>query len=170
MRRFLAALALVASAFVLPAVARSDVAVGPGGGTPGTSANFTLVGHNDLFGRGMNAAPAMYDHYIYVGNRTDGSSRCGFGDPRREATGLDSCEHPHPGILIVDVDDQDARMRMLAGIETGCLAPRVAETAAARAVGPVPDVDVVVVHRGRRVHPAAEKVVVPDEREVRRGA
>src|SRR5918994_1186872 len=66
MRRLL----LLAPALVLllvPTVAGSDVGVGPGGGTPGTSSNFELVGHNDLSGfeldgnlapRGMNAAPA----------------------------------------------------------------------------------------------------------------
>ena len=71
--------------------------------TPGTSKNVKLVGQNPLFGRGMNAAMAIYKHYAYVGNRTDGSSRCGVGDPRITTTGLDSCPHPHPGILIVDI-------------------------------------------------------------------
>jgi hypothetical protein len=104
-RRFLTGLALLALVLAAPAAVRGDVVVGAGGGTPGTSQNFRLVGHNDLFGRGMNAALAVFDHYIYVGNRTDGSSRCGVGDPRRETTGLDSCPHPHPGILVVDVGD-----------------------------------------------------------------
>ncbi len=72
--------------------------------TPGTSNNVQLVGQNSLFGRGMNAAAANYKNFLYVGNRTDGSSRCGFGDPRR-ANGLDSCPHPHPGILIVDISN-----------------------------------------------------------------
>jgi hypothetical protein len=103
MRRFLTALALLALVLVMPAAVRGDVVVGPGGGTPGTALNFTLVGHNALFDRGMNAAPAIFDHYVYVGNRTDGSSRCGIGDPRRETTGIDSCPHPHPGVLVVDV-------------------------------------------------------------------
>jgi hypothetical protein len=70
--------------------------------TPGTSNNVQLVGQNPLFGRGMNAAAANYKNFLYVGNRTDGSSRCGFGDPRR-VNGLDTCPHPHPGILIVDI-------------------------------------------------------------------
>lgn len=48
--------------------------------------NFTLVGRNRLFGRGMNAAPAIYRDYLYVGNRTDGSPR-----------------HSHPGVLVVDI-------------------------------------------------------------------
>ncbi len=48
--------------------------------------NFTLVGHNGLFGRGMNAAPAIYRDYLYVGNRTDASPG-----------------HPHPGVQVVDI-------------------------------------------------------------------
>jgi hypothetical protein len=103
-RRFLAGLALVVLGLTTPAVARGDVGVGPGGGTPATSSNFTLVGAAPLFDRGMNAAVAAYDHYLYVGNRTDGSSRCGIGDPRRDVD-IDSCPHPHPGILIVNVAD-----------------------------------------------------------------
>ena len=64
--------------------------------------NVQLVGHSSLYDRGMNAALAIYDHYVYVGNRTDSSSLC-VG-----ATGVpagDRCPHPHPGILIVDVKD-----------------------------------------------------------------
>ena len=75
------------------------------GTTPGTSLNVKLVGQNPLFGRGMNAAMAIYQHFAYIGNRTNGSSHCGFGDPRRQTTGLDSCPHPHPGILIVDISN-----------------------------------------------------------------
>lgn len=78
-----------------------------GGGTPGTSRNVELVGHEPLFNRGMNAAPALFDEedVIYIGNRTDGSSTCGFGDPRRDEDGVDTCKHPNPGILVVDVSD-----------------------------------------------------------------
>jgi hypothetical protein len=101
-RRLLVALSLLLLALGLPLVALGDVTVGAGGGTPGTSLNFDLVGANPLFARGMNAAPAIYDHYVYVGNRTDGSDTCGTGDPRR---GVTPCPHPHPGILIVDVAD-----------------------------------------------------------------
>src|SRR2546422_681119 len=57
--------------------ATSQVVVGLGGGTPGTSQNFTLVGHNPLFNRGMNAALAIFDHFVYIGNRSDGSNSCG---------------------------------------------------------------------------------------------
>ena len=105
-RRLIVRLALLATALALPAVVHGDVTVAPGGGTPGTSANFELVGHNPLFGRGLNAAPTVYDHYLYVGNRTDGSSTCGFGDPRGYLT--QNCPHPHPGILVVDVADPSA--------------------------------------------------------------
>jgi hypothetical protein len=49
---------------------------------------FQVVGHEPLFLRGMNAAPAIYDHYVYVGNRTDGSP-----------------QHPRPGVLVVDIAD-----------------------------------------------------------------
>ncbi len=47
---------------------------------------FTLVGHDPLYARGMNAAPAIHGDYVYIGNRTDGQPH-----------------HDHPGILIVDV-------------------------------------------------------------------
>jgi hypothetical protein len=84
------------------AAGHSTVTVGPGGGTPGTSKNFVLVGHDPLFGRGMNAAATIYKHYIYIGNRTDGSSQCGIGDPR--GPGL-NCPHTHPGVIIDDISD-----------------------------------------------------------------
>ena len=58
--------------------------------TPATSpkANvdgFQLVGHDPLSNRGMNAALAVYQHYVYVGSRTDASAG-----------------HVHPGVQIVD--------------------------------------------------------------------
>lgn len=53
---------------------------------PGTSKNFTEVGHNPLFARGSNAAPAIYKNYLYVGNRTDGSAG-----------------HEHAGVLVVSI-------------------------------------------------------------------
>ena len=84
------------------AVTPRGVTVGPGGGTPGTSRNFRLVGHDPLFGRGMNAAMTIYRHFVYIGNRTDGSATCGIGDPRGPGA---NCPHPHPGVLIEDVAD-----------------------------------------------------------------
>jgi hypothetical protein len=55
---------------------------------PGTARNFTRVGHNALFRRGMNAAPAIYKDFLYVGSRTDGSPG-----------------HFHPGVLVVNISD-----------------------------------------------------------------
>ena len=76
-RLLLALIVLVSGA--APVIAHADT-------VPGTSTNFTLVGHNSLFDRGMNAAPAIFDHYIYVGSRSDGT-------------------HPHSGVQIVDIAD-----------------------------------------------------------------
>lgn len=74
--------------------------------------NFELVGHDPLFGRGMNAALAIYGHYAYVGNRSDGSSSCGDLNgtgpvaPVLTPTNPDgTCTHVHPGVLVVDVGD-----------------------------------------------------------------
>jgi hypothetical protein len=47
--------------------------------------NFQLVGHSALRARGMNSAPAIYRHFVYVGSRTDG----GPG-------------HEHAGVLVVN--------------------------------------------------------------------
>jgi hypothetical protein len=85
-----------------PASGPDHVTVATGGGTPGTSKHFVLVGHDPLFGRGMNSAATFYQHYIYIGNRTDGSSTCGVGDPRGPGA---NCPHPHPGVLIEDIAD-----------------------------------------------------------------
>ena len=107
-RSLLLGLLIALLALALPMTVLGDVTVAPGGGTPGTSRNFVLVGHNALFNRGMNAALAVVEKhgrtYVYVGNRTDASSRCGAGDPRG-ATNPDSCPHVRPGILIVDATD-----------------------------------------------------------------
>ena len=100
-RKLVAAFGVLVFVLATPTLASAKVGVGPGGGTPATSSNFTLVGANPLFGRGMNAALAVYGRYVYVGNRTDGSSRCGVGDPRG-VPNVDACPHPHPGVLIVN--------------------------------------------------------------------
>jgi hypothetical protein len=102
MRRSALLLGLALATLIPVTGARGDVVIGPGGGTPGTSSNFELVGHDPLFDRGMNAALAVFDDFVYVGNRTDGSTTCGLGDPRR---GVEPCPHPHPGILVVDASD-----------------------------------------------------------------
>ena len=78
-----------------------------GAALPQDSLNFQVVGQNSLFNRGMNAAATIFQNFLYIGNRTDGSSRCGFGDPRRTDPnfGLDACPHVHPGILILNISD-----------------------------------------------------------------
>jgi hypothetical protein len=101
-RRFFVGLLAAVLALATPLAILGDVTVAPGGGTPGTSQNFELVGHNALFSRGMNAALAVYDHYVYIGNRTDGSLPCS------QTGGVQPCHasenvHRNPGILIVDV-------------------------------------------------------------------
>lgn len=60
----------------------------------------------------MNAALAIFDHFIYVGNRSDGSDSCGDSDPGPGVVPVltptnpdGTCTHPHPGILVVDVAD-----------------------------------------------------------------
>jgi len=117
MRRFFVLLGLLAATVAVTAAAvHGDTVVAPGGGTPGTSKHFKLVGHDPLFARGMNAAPALYDDgdrtFVYVGNRTDGSETCGAGDPRQ---GSGPCVHPHPGILIIDTTNP-ARPRFVGEI------------------------------------------------------
>jgi hypothetical protein len=83
--RLIALVLLVAVATFVPLTVPALVPL-PAGGS-GTF-NFELVGHDPLFARGMNAAPALYDHYVYVGSRTDGSPA-----------------HQHSGIVVVDVAD-----------------------------------------------------------------
>jgi hypothetical protein len=85
------------------------VTVAEGGGTPGTSKHFKLIGHNPLFSRGLNAALAIFGRYVYIGNRSDGSSSCGDLNatgpvaPVLTPTNPDgTCTHPHPGVLVVD--------------------------------------------------------------------
>lgn len=56
--------------------------------TPLASPGFTLVGHDPLLGRGMNAGLAVHGRYAYVGSRTDSSA-----------------SRPHAGVLVVDVAD-----------------------------------------------------------------
>jgi hypothetical protein len=107
--RLIVTLALIGAALVVPrgVGAQPSDPSGNGGGTPGTSSNFELVGHEPLFGRGMNSALAMSGDVVYVGSRTDGSSTCGLGDPRGDVD-PNSCPHPNPGILIVDAADPTA--------------------------------------------------------------
>ena len=83
----LAALLLGTSA-ARPSAASTSAAAPPGSATPGTANNFTLVGHDALYNRGENAALTTYDHYVYIGSRTDSQPH-----------------HMHPGVLVVDVAD-----------------------------------------------------------------
>jgi hypothetical protein len=54
-----------------------------------TVGSFTQVGHNPLLGRGMNAAIAVHDRYVYVGSRTDGKNN----------------NANHAGIMIIDAQN-----------------------------------------------------------------
>jgi hypothetical protein len=54
---------------------------------PATS-GFTLVGSNALLNRGENSALAIYDHYAYIGSRTDTSQ-----------------DHIASGVMVVDIAD-----------------------------------------------------------------
>src|SRR5262249_37250207 len=109
-KRILVVLACVALALGTATTVLADTTEAPGGGTPGTASNFVLVGHNPLFNRGMNAALAIFKHFVYIGNRTDGSNSCGDLNgtgpvvPVLTPTNPDgTCTNVHPGILIVDV-------------------------------------------------------------------
>ena len=53
--------------------------------TPSTG-GFELIGHSPLLQRGMNAAPAIYGTYVYIGSRTDGL-------------------HADAGVLVVDISN-----------------------------------------------------------------
>ncbi|HXF74267.1 MAG TPA: hypothetical protein VNO79_16890 [Actinomycetota bacterium] len=96
---------IIALAFVvvagLPAGARArDPDLARGGIR--ASANFELVGHHALLGRGMNAALAIYRNFLYVGSRTDASDTCvpAAGVPRSGG-----CPHERPNVLILDIAD-----------------------------------------------------------------
>src|SRR5216683_2853419 len=90
-----AAAALVTAVTAAPSSAVAAPGIPPA--IPGTSSNFQLVGSNPLFNRGMNAAPAIFGNYLYVGNRSDGSNTC--------PDGTTGCTHVHPGILILNIAD-----------------------------------------------------------------
>src|SRR5262245_11452979 len=135
MKRLLICVA-AAAAIALPAAVYGAVGVGTGGGTPGTSQNFQLVGHNALFDRGMNAALAMFTRhgrtFVYVGNRSDGSDSCGDLNgsgpvvpvlPPNNQQG--TCTHIHPGILNVEVTDP-AHPAVVGEIPASVAAPNAA--------------------------------------------
>jgi hypothetical protein len=84
----LAVAAVAVLALALAGAVEARVVIADGGGTPGTARNFELVGHEPVFARGMNSAPAVFGDHVYVGNRTDGQAK-----------------HPRPGILVVDASE-----------------------------------------------------------------
>ena len=138
--RLVALGSLASASLFVPASGQAAVVVGAGGGTPGTSLNFSLIGHNPLFNRGMNAALANFDHFLYIGNRTDGSNSCGDLNgagpvaPVLTPTNPDgTCTHVHPGILIVDVANP-AAPTVVGEIPASVAAPN----AAGDPVGPEP--------------------------------
>src|SRR5258708_7131815 len=88
-----AAAALVTTVTAAPSGAVATPGIPPA--IPGTSSNFQLVGPNPLFNRGLNAAPALFENYPYVGNPSDGSSTC----PDARA----GCAHVHPGPLLLTI-------------------------------------------------------------------
>src|SRR5712691_12635208 len=112
--RLLAVASTASLLLVAPATGQAAKEGPPSAGDPGTSLNFELVGHNPLFNRGENAAIAIFDHFVYIGNRSDGSNSCGDLNgvgpiaPVLKPTNPDgTCTHVHPGILIVDIDDPE---------------------------------------------------------------
>jgi len=169
-RRLLLAATGLALVLATAAAVPGNVGVGAGGGTPGTSRNFTLVGHNPLFDRGMNAAPTIFDHFVYIGNRTDGSNSCGDFNatgpvaPVLPPTNPDgTCPHVHPGILVVDVANPASPVTVPGRTRRRLCPPSSA--ARGRRTGPPESADPGVHHRlsrtpdvwgGRAVaHPAA---------------
>lgn len=84
------------------------VATAPAATVAGTSSNFELIGHNALSDRGMNSALALYDHYAYIGSRTDGLP-----------------EHLRSGVQIVDIKDP-AQPTVVGEIALTSVDPRLA--------------------------------------------
>lgn len=82
------ALAIALSTAAAPGGSAATPTLDQGSAVPGTSSNFTQVGHEPLFNRGENAALTLYGHYVYIGSRTD-------SEPH----------HLHPGVLVVDAAD-----------------------------------------------------------------
>src|SRR5258706_2541055 len=106
MRRPLVFVSVLATMWLPAMVLAAPAAGSPAAPAAGSAAssNFQLVGHDPLFSRGMNSAPAIYGNYLYVGNRTDASDECvpATGVPDPSVTG---CPHAHPGVLVVNIAD-----------------------------------------------------------------
>jgi hypothetical protein len=111
MRRFLAWVTILVATMGLAAGVRAPA--GARQVAQGRSSNFELVGHNPLFGRGMNAALAIYLHFIYVGDRTDGGDLCVLssgvpsrhGCPRSPAPDYPACIRSNVGALAISGGD-----------------------------------------------------------------
>jgi hypothetical protein len=80
----------------------------------------------------MNAALAIFDHFLYVGNRSDGSDSCGDLNsagaiaPVLTPTNPDgTCTHVRPGIQIVDIANP-AAPRVVGEIPAEVAAPNAA--------------------------------------------
>jgi len=101
------AVAVAAGAVAGPRGLASTAPLSPGAAVPGTSSNFTLVGHEPLYNRGENAAMTVYDHYVYIGSRTD-------SEPH----------HLHPGVLVVDTADP-AQPKVVNEISVTSVDPRM---------------------------------------------
>ncbi len=71
-----------------PSAAGVAAGLVPEGLQPEEPGSFRVVGHDPLFGRGMNAGLAVYGDHAYVGSRTDATPG-----------------HANPGVLVVDVSD-----------------------------------------------------------------
>ena len=80
----LAVTAALGAPYASATLSHHGTAAAPASATA-NSDGFQLVGHDALANRGMNAALAVYDHYVYVGSRTDSSN-----------------DHPNSGVMIVD--------------------------------------------------------------------
>jgi hypothetical protein len=85
------AIALFTCLLCAPLAASARQATGPNVVVAGKEpkGSFELVGHDPLMNRGMNAALAVHDGFVYVGSRTDGL-------------------HPNAGIMVVDARDPQA--------------------------------------------------------------
>ncbi len=131
--RLLAVASTASLLLVAPSAGQAAKEGPPSAGDPGTSLNFELVGHNRLFNRGENAAIAIFDHFVYIGNRSDGSNSCGDLNgtgpmvPVLTPTNPDgtTCTHVHPGILIVDIGDPE-NTTVVGEIPTSLSAPNAA--------------------------------------------
>jgi hypothetical protein len=93
--------------------------------TVGTASNFSLVGHEPLGNRGVNAAGAIYDHYEYIGSRSDGT-------------------HLHPGVEVVDIGNP-AHPRVVNEIAPTAVSPEAATATTSRELRVWPEQKLLIV-------------------------